>query len=193
VCARNADRTLFIFGEKASLCGRCTGIYFGALLGITAIFLINLIRKTYSEKVGLIHSVWKFIAIFMALSMPAEVLSEKFFLYSGSNTIRSISGLLFSFGFIYLALPSKFKFKTGKEFLFYFTTADIGLLLLIIDSDFLQFSIIILSTLFVPLLYFLLNFMILNFFLKEKRHKFILSALLVLFELLSMKFYHGLF
>ena len=63
ICHQIPDRTIHIGGTPLPLCARCTGIYLGALLGLTGLTLLKRYRSTDFPPVLLLGLLVSFIAV----------------------------------------------------------------------------------------------------------------------------------
>lgn len=95
ICHQHQSRSLTIFGYKLAVCGRCSGIYFGALLG-ALIFPFFKFGKNIPTRVF-----W----IIITLPMVIDVFLNTFGMVTSSNLIRILTGAFFGAGSISIILP----------------------------------------------------------------------------------------
>ncbi|MBI5474827.1 MAG: DUF2085 domain-containing protein [Ignavibacteriae bacterium] len=94
LCHRMPSRSFWIREVPFGLCSRCTGIYSGSFIVLAS---LPLIRKRYLIRFGL--------AAVLLVPMIVDGLSQHFGLYTGSNELRFLTGLIFGSGlFILLSI-----------------------------------------------------------------------------------------
>ena len=96
ICHQHESRSLIIFGHKLAVCGRCSGIYFGALLGA---LLYPFFKSGRNLPARLL---W----IIITLPMAIDVFLNTFGMFTSSNLIRILTGAFFGVGSISIILPS---------------------------------------------------------------------------------------
>ncbi len=103
VCHQNLQRTFFVDGMPAAVCGRCLGIYSGLFAGFFSYFWRNKFA-CYLRNATFFLSLTSLVIVVDALSQWLE-------LWSGSNNQRFATGIFFgiSLSFYLVALLSKQK------------------------------------------------------------------------------------
>jgi uncharacterized membrane protein len=84
VCHQIPERSFLIYGGKSILCARCTGMYFGVLVGILSITFIKKISNIRIAKMILIS----------VLIVLLEIGIERTQIVSFGNIVRFATGLL---------------------------------------------------------------------------------------------------
>ncbi len=95
VCHQFETRSLSIFGHKLAVCARCSGIYFGALLGV---LLYHFVRfgKHWS-----LRTLW----IIAILPMLTDVMLNIISIHASSIATRLATGAFFGLGSAGILLP----------------------------------------------------------------------------------------
>lgn len=88
LCHRKEERCLSFCGHKSLLCARCTGICSG-LLASFLLYLYGVVLNVY------VHPVFAFALV---LPMAIDGFSQLFGARESTNSIRLITGFLFSLG-----------------------------------------------------------------------------------------------
>jgi len=92
VCHRMPSRSFWISEIPLGLCSRCTGIYLSAF--ITMLFVASPVRGRLPGNTHLLLA--------LLLPLVADALLEHFGVYTGSNTIRFVTGFLFGYALVRL-------------------------------------------------------------------------------------------
>ena len=90
ICHRKESRCIEIFGHKGFLCARCTGLG----IGIVTSFLIQLLGLSLNGHVP------QFFGLLLASPMVFDGLSQLLGIRESTNSIRLLTGFLFSFGLL---------------------------------------------------------------------------------------------
>jgi len=88
ICHRKPERCLTFFGHKSFLCSRCTGISLGTL-AFFALWFLHI-------------SIPLVLGTALALPMVVDGFSQILGLRQSNNSMRLVTGLLFSVGFLSL-------------------------------------------------------------------------------------------
>jgi len=103
ICHQIPDRSFFIFGKQLAVCSRCTGIYFGFLIGAVfypIIFKLNHI-KTLPRKYLLLA----------CIPIAIDILIRIFHLAENTFASRSITGLILGAITALLVIPTILSIK----------------------------------------------------------------------------------
>ncbi len=92
VCHQETAKLIHLFGTTTLLCSRCTGIYIGGLLGISALLFVK--RKLFLPTKFLLYS---------SIPMFIDVALVMLGVYSYSKIVAFLTGVLLgSIGIVYL-------------------------------------------------------------------------------------------
>ncbi len=96
ICHQFEGRSLHLGEHKMAVCARCSGIYFGFLIGVLVIPLFIRIR---------IKNI-KYALIFISLPMIFDIGLDFFGIHQSTLLTRSLTGLMFGFPSAILLYPS---------------------------------------------------------------------------------------
>ena len=107
ICHQIPERSLFIFGKQMAVCSRCTGLYFGFLIGAILypiIFKTNRI-KTPSPK----------YLILACIPIAIDISIRTFHIAENTFTSRLITGLILGITSLIFVVPGILSLKNKKN------------------------------------------------------------------------------
>ncbi len=107
ICHQIPERSFFIFGKQLAVCSRCTGLYFGFLLGA---ILYPLIYKL--NRIRILSRKYLFIAV---IPITIDILIRIFQIAENTFTSRLITGLILGTTTIIFVVPGILSLKIKKE------------------------------------------------------------------------------
>ena len=171
ICHQIPDRTIHIDGTPLPLCARCTGIYLGALMGLTGLALLKRYRSTEFPPTLVLLTVVSFIAVmgfdginsyFTLLGLPH--------LYEPQNWLRLTTGTFNGLAMSVIVFPvisgalwhaslvrPKPVLRSFKELAPFLVGGIITILIVLWQQPFLLYPLTILSTLGVLLMLGIIN------------------------------------
>ncbi len=97
VCHQDDARSFHIEGEKVGVCIRCSGIYFGFLLGLIALPFSHLLRQKNFPPMGFF--------IFAVVPMAIDVILNTAGIHACTPMTRTITGALFGMSMAWFIFP----------------------------------------------------------------------------------------
>ena len=107
ICHQMAERSFFIFGKQFAVCSRCTGLYFGFLLGTIIYPVIHKFRSNWIPAKKYFYLAM--IPIFIDISMRFFHIAENTF------TSRLITGLILGATTVFFILPGFLSLGDNSE------------------------------------------------------------------------------
>lgn len=104
ICHQIPERSFFIFGKQLAVCSRCTGLYFGFLVGT---FLYPFLFK--------LNRIWtpspKYL-IFAGIPIVVDISVRTFHFAENSFTSRIITGLILGVAALFFVIPGILSIKS---------------------------------------------------------------------------------
>jgi uncharacterized membrane protein len=95
ICHQFEERSLSVFGHKLAVCARCSGIYFGSLVGIILFPFVRIGK----------HRPLRMLWIIAGLPMLTDVILDMIGLHTSSIGTRLATGAFFGIGSAMILLP----------------------------------------------------------------------------------------
>lgn len=173
ICHRIASHSLTIAGRQLPLCARCTGIYLGALLGLTTLTAAGRQRASRLPPRRVLLTLIGFIALMGidGLNSYLSLFPSLPYLYPPQNWLRLVTGVLYGLALAALiyplfnsviwrepeAMPS---LRNARELVGLLLLASIVVALVLTENPALLYPLALLSTLGVVLMLSLVNSML---------------------------------
>jgi len=97
VCHQDDARSFHIDGEKIGVCIRCSGIYFGFLIGLISLPLSHILRRKNFPAVGFFF--------FAVIPMAVDVVLNTAGIHSCTPVTRTVTGALFGISMAWFIFP----------------------------------------------------------------------------------------
>ncbi len=172
ICHQIPERTFHIHGTPLPLCARCTGIYLGALVGLTGLTLLGRYRHTELPPTPVLLTVVGFIAVmgFDGLNSYMTFFPNAPYLYEPQNWLRLTTGTLNGLAMSVIVFPvinaslwqsnlvkNRPVLENFKELLPFLVGAGVVILIVLWQHPLLLYPLTILSTLGVVLMLGIVN------------------------------------
>lgn len=172
ICHQIPHRTIHIDGTPLPLCARCTGIYLGALMGLTGLTLAKRYRSTELPPTLILLTLVAFIAImgFDGVNSYLAFFPQAPHLYEPQNWLRLTTGTLNGLSMSIIVFPvinaslwhpglvkNRPVLRSFKELLPFLIGAAAIILIVLWQQPLLLYPLTILSTLGVMLMLGLVN------------------------------------